>query len=107
MSKYLIDELEQIKTTIPFNKLCHRNIRFKGITYTQAFEDCVTFIANYESLSEMYKGSPICIQLSTSGEFGITINVGDHLTKLHIKCYELIKKRIATYLTLIGLKQSW
>lgn len=107
MMKYAIVELKEIKESIPFTKLCHRNIRFRGITYTQEHADSFIFIADYESLSGLYKNSIICIQLSVNGTFGITVNVGDSLSKHTIKCYELIKKRIAGYLTLIGLKQSW
>lgn len=107
MMKYSIDELKEIKESIPFTKLCHRNIRFKGITYAKEHGDCFIFLVNYESLSELYKSSIICVNLSVNGEFGITVNVGDNLSKHTIKCYELIKKRVAAYLTLIGLKQSW
>lgn len=107
MMKYSINELKQIKESIPFTKLCHRNIRFKGITYTKEHDDCFIFIIDYESLSELYKSSIICVHLSVNGTFGITVNVDDNLSKHTIKCYELIKKRIAGYLTLIGLKQSW
>lgn len=107
MMKYSIDELREIMNSIPFTKLCHRNIRFKGITYKQEHGDCFVFLADYESLSELYKNSIVCLHLSVNGTFGITVNVGDNLSKHTIKCYELIKKRIAGYLTLIGLKQSW
>ena len=107
MTRYKISDLREIMNSIPFTKLCHRNIRFKGITYTQEHDDDFIFLANYESLSGLYKSSIICIQLSAKGTFGITVNVGDNLSKHTIKCYELIKKRIAAYLTLIGLKQSW
>lgn len=107
MMKYSIDELGEIMNSIPFTKLCHRNIRFKGRTYTQINSDTIVTIASYESLSGLYKSSIICMQLSVNGTFGITVNVGDNLSKYTIKCYELIKKRVAGYLTLIGLKQSW
>lgn len=107
MMKYATSELRQIKESIPFTKLCHRNIRFKGITYTKEHNDSFIFLADYESLSGLYKSSIVCVQLSVNGTFGITVNVGDNLSKHTIKCYELIKKRIAAYLTLIGLKQSW
>ena len=107
MMKYATSELKQIEGSIPFTKLCHRNIRFKGITYTKEHGDSFIFLADYESLSELYKSSTIYVHLSVNGTFGITVNVGDNLSKHTIKCYELIKKRIAAYLTLIGLKQSW
>ena len=107
MMKYSIDELKEIMNSIPFTKLCHRNIRFKGITYTKGHADSFIFLADYESLSGLYKSSIVCVHLSVNGTFGITVNVDDNLSKHTIKCYELIKKRIAAYLTLIGLKQSW
>ena len=107
MMKYAIVELKEIMNSIPFTKLCHRNIRFKDITYAKEHGDCFIFIIDYESLSELYKSSIICVHLSVNGTFGITVNVDDNLSKHTIKCYELIKKRIAGYLTLIGLKQSW
>lgn len=107
MMKYATSELREIQESIPFTKLCHRNIRFKGITYSKEHDDSFIFLADYESLSELYKSSIICVQLSVNGTFGITVNVGDNLSKHTIKCYELIKKRIAGYLILIWLKQSW
>lgn len=107
MMKYAIVELREIMNSIPFTKLYHRNIRFKGRNYTQLHDDVIVTVASYESLSELYKSSIICIQLSVNGTFGITVNVGNNLPKHTIKCYELIKKRIAGYLTLIGLKQLW
>lgn len=107
MMKYSINELSEIMNSIPFTKLCHRNIRCKGRTYTQEHDDVIVTVVSYESLSELYKSSVICLQLSVNGTFGITVNVSDNLSKHTIKCYKLIKKRVAGYLTLIGLKQSW
>lgn len=105
MMKYNINELKQIKENIPFIKLCHRNIRFNDIPYLQENTDGIVFVIRYESLSGLYKNACICIQLLVNGTFNCTISQMGSETKLHIKCYELVKKRIATYLTLMGFKE--
>jgi len=105
MMKYSINELKQIKENIPFTKLCHRNIRFNGIPYLQEHSDSIVFIIRYESLSGLYKNATICIELLVNGTFNCVISQIGSETKLHIKCYELVKKRIATYLTLMGFKE--
>ena len=105
MTKYTINELKQIKEHIPFTKLCHRNVRFNDIPYLQEHSDSIVFVIRYESLSGLYGNSTICIQLLVNGTFNCVIsNIGSE-TKIHIKCYKLIKKRIATYLTLVGFKE--
>lgn len=107
MMKYSIDELREIMNSIPFTKLCHRNIRFKGRTYTQIHDDSIITVASYESLSGLYRSSSISIILFVNGTFGSARDSFNAQNKLHTKCYDTIKKRIAGYLTLIGLKQSW
>ena len=43
--------------------------------------------------------------LLVNGTFNCVISKIGSETKLHIKCYELVKKRVATYLTLMGFKE--
>lgn len=107
MMKYSIDELREIMNSIPFTKLCHRNIRFKGRTYTQIHSDNIITVASYESLSGLYRSSSICISLYVNGTFGSTRDSFNDENKLHTKCYNTIKKRIAGYLALSGLKEVW
>jgi hypothetical protein len=105
--KYSIDELREIMNSIPFTKLCHRNIRCKGRTYTQVHDDSIITVVSYESLSGLYRGSSICISLYVNGTFGSARDSYNAQNKLHTKCYNTIKKRIAGYLTLLGLKEIW
>lgn len=105
MMKYSVNDLKQIKEYIPFTKLCHRNVRFNDIPYLQEHSDGIVFVIRYESLSELYGNATICIELRVNGTFNCIISKIGSETKIHIKCYELIKKRIATYLTLVGFKE--
>ena len=107
MMKYSVDELEEIMNSIPFTKLCHRNIRFKGRTYTQIHNDNIITVASYESLSGLYRSNSISIMLFVNGTFGIAKGSFNEQIKLHAKCYNTIRKRIAGYLALSGLKEVW
>lgn len=92
MNKYKLYDLREIIHSIPFTKLCHRNIRFNDIPYLQENSDSIRFVIRYESLSGLYKNAAICIQLWVNGTFNCVIgNMGSE-TKIHIKCYELVKK---------------
>lgn len=107
MMKYSIDELGEILDSIPFTKLCHRNIRFKGRTYTQIHDDSIITVVSYESLSGLYRGNSISIMLFVNGTFGTAKSSFNEHIKLHTKCYDTIRKRIAGYLALLGLKEVW